>query len=66
MLFTYSELEQLTDRQLEALHSQLLSMLMATNRYSQARRLILGALNRIERLFGSRAHSQKPRISRGF
>jgi hypothetical protein len=66
MLFTYSELEQLTDRQLEALHSQLLSMLMATNRYSQARRLILGALSRIEQLFGSRAYSQKPRISRGF
>ena len=66
MLFTSSELNQLNDHQLEALHSQLLSILMATERFSDARQMILDALVRIENLLGARVVALLPRQSRGF
>lgn len=66
MLFTSSELNQLNDQQLEALHRQLLSMLMATDRFSDARKMILDALARIENLLGARVLALLPRHSRGF
>jgi hypothetical protein len=65
MLFTSSELNQLNDHQLEALHSQLLSMLMATDRFSDARQMILDALARIENLLGTRVFALRQRHSRG-